>query len=170
MQPVFLKILKPLDDPNIVYNFHFYEPFVFTHQGASWIDTTMASLHDVPYPSSNGRCGKLPDFGDATANDWAGWYCTGDTWDAQHIASRIQEAVDWAKQYGVRLTCNEFGVYPPVAPPEDRLQWFRDVHSALEKQGIGWTVWGYDDAFGLGYSALQPMDAGVLDALGLVQQ
>src|SRR5688572_28103710 len=24
----------PLDDPNVVYTFHFYEPFEFTHQGA----------------------------------------------------------------------------------------------------------------------------------------
>jgi len=23
-------------DANIVYNFHFYEPFLFTHQGAYW--------------------------------------------------------------------------------------------------------------------------------------
>lgn len=26
-------------DENIVYNFHCYEPLIFTHQGAGWIDT-----------------------------------------------------------------------------------------------------------------------------------
>jgi endoglucanase len=26
-----------VDDPNVVYTFHFYEPFDYTHQGASWV-------------------------------------------------------------------------------------------------------------------------------------
>lgn len=32
----------PLPDTNIIYTFHFYEPYWFTHQGASW--------SDIPYP------------------------------------------------------------------------------------------------------------------------
>ena len=27
-----------VNDPNVVYEFHFYKPFHFTHQGASWVD------------------------------------------------------------------------------------------------------------------------------------
>ena len=27
---------EPLADGNVIYNFHFYEPHEFTHQGASW--------------------------------------------------------------------------------------------------------------------------------------
>ena len=27
-----------VDDPNVVYEFHFYKPFHFTHQGAPWVD------------------------------------------------------------------------------------------------------------------------------------
>ena len=26
--------MEPLHDSNVIYNFHFYEPFLFTHQGA----------------------------------------------------------------------------------------------------------------------------------------
>src|SRR5271169_4238809 len=28
--------LEPLPDPNVIYVFHFYEPHIFTHQGATW--------------------------------------------------------------------------------------------------------------------------------------
>jgi len=27
---------EPFADPNIIYTFHFYDPFIFTHQGAGW--------------------------------------------------------------------------------------------------------------------------------------
>ena len=29
---------EPLHDSNVIYNFHFYEPHIFTHQGATWGD------------------------------------------------------------------------------------------------------------------------------------
>ncbi|MEZ4670992.1 MAG: cellulase family glycosylhydrolase [Anaerolineae bacterium] len=157
--------LDQLDDPNIVYNFHFYDPFIFTHQGASWVKD-FAVFHDIPYPSTNGRCGTLPDYGDPK-NEWAAWYCNNDTWDAAHIDSAVKEAVDWAAERGVRLTVNEFGVTPLVAPPADRLQWFRDVHTVFEKYGIGWTLWGYDDGLGLDYVDRGSMDESVLKALGM---
>jgi endoglucanase len=28
--------LHPYNDSNVIYNFHFYDPFLFSHQGASW--------------------------------------------------------------------------------------------------------------------------------------
>jgi aryl-phospho-beta-D-glucosidase BglC (GH1 family) len=162
-----LLIMKPLNDTNIVYNFHFYEPFIFTHQGASWIDDVMASLRGIPYPSSDGRCGKMPVFKNDKANGWADDYCTNSTWNQKVLTARIKQAADWAAKYDVPLTMNEFGVYPEVAPSDDRLQWFRDVRNAAEQYSIGWTVWGYDDAFGLGYNKYTGMDAGVLSALGM---
>ncbi len=162
-----LLIMKPLDDANIIYNFHFYEPFIFTHQGATWVDDVMGSLRGIRYPSSDGRCGKMPDFKNQNANDWSNDYCNNTTWDAQVLTARIKQAADWAAQYGVPLTMNEFGVYPEVAPYSDRLQWFRDVRNAAEQFGIGWTLWGYDDGFGLGYTKENGMDIGVLSALGM---
>ncbi|HMO57386.1 MAG TPA: cellulase family glycosylhydrolase, partial [Roseiflexaceae bacterium] len=44
--------IEPLADPNTVYNFHFYEPFIFTHQGASWGWELSRHFFAVPYPSS----------------------------------------------------------------------------------------------------------------------
>ena len=162
-----LLMLEPLPDTNIVYNFHFYEPFIFTHQAATWSDETVERFRGIPYPSTNGRCGELPDFGTQAANDWAYGYCNNEPWDANTIDGRMKQAADWAARYGVPLTANEFGVYPVAAPYGDRLQWLEDVRTAFERYGIGWTLWGYDDGFGLDYSDRRGMDKAVLTVLGM---
>jgi endoglucanase len=164
-----LTSLEPLDDTNVVYNFHFYEPFIFTHQGADWLETVVR-LHDIPYPSTEGRCGELPAFGDEAADELARRYCTSDVWDAQRIEQRIREAAEWAARWNLRLTCNEFGAMQLVTPLDDRLQWFTDVRRALEEHDIGWNVWGFDNGFAFdfypGWNTL-PLDEGLLRALGL---
>ena len=40
-----------LADENIIYTFHFYEPFLFTHQGAEWVGNQDATI-GVPFPYS----------------------------------------------------------------------------------------------------------------------
>ncbi len=39
-----------VDDPNVVYEFHFYKPFHFTHQGASWVEF---AAEGTSYPDPN---------------------------------------------------------------------------------------------------------------------
>jgi len=45
-----LKNLADIDDDYIVYNFHFYNPFFFTHQKAHWSESAMAYNRTVKYP------------------------------------------------------------------------------------------------------------------------
>src|SRR5271156_6308520 len=47
-----LLALEPLRDANVIYNFHFYEPHVFTHQGATWGDNYWHAVKALPYPST----------------------------------------------------------------------------------------------------------------------
>jgi len=54
---------------------------------------------------------------------------------------------EWAHQRGVLAVCNEFGVYRKNADPKDRAAWISDVRTALEKHGIGWTMWDYSGSF-----------------------
>src|SRR5260370_22347589 len=47
-----LLFFDPLRDPNIIYNFHFYDPHIFTHQGATWSTNYVNYLKELPYPST----------------------------------------------------------------------------------------------------------------------
>ncbi len=45
-----------IGDDNVLYTFHFYEPYVFTHQGAGWMtgEPMYPYLDSVPWPSPAG--------------------------------------------------------------------------------------------------------------------
>ncbi|NOZ27006.1 MAG: glycoside hydrolase family 5 protein [Chloroflexi bacterium] len=164
-----LLALKPVDDLNVVYNFHFYEPHTFTHQGARWGWYLWPYLHNVPYPSSPEAVeALLPNIKNREARALLRSYGR-ERWNAEKIERRIAQAAAWGRKYDVPLTCNEFGVYRLVSPPEDRLAWIRDVRTALEKYQIGWTMWDYAGGFSVVVAKgnQRVPDEGTLKALGL---
>jgi aryl-phospho-beta-D-glucosidase BglC (GH1 family) len=141
--------IEPLDDPNIVYNFHFYEPFLFTHQGADWTWWLVESLRGVPYPSSPVAVQPVIDqYDNEEIRQQLSWYGE-EGWNIAIIDERIALAAAWADQHGVRVICNEFGTYARYAPPADRVQWIFDTRTTFEKYQIGWAMWEYDGGFGL---------------------
>ncbi len=160
-----LVLLEPLDDPNILYNFHFYEPFLFTHQGADWTWHVVASLRGVPYPSSPDRVQPIVQaYDDPEIRRELLAYGQA-RWDKDALMATMQPALDWASEHGVDLICTEFGAYRPNAPAQDRLRWLDDTRSLLEAQGIGWAMWEYDLGFGLMQNGRPDPDT--IAALGL---
>ncbi len=168
-----LRKLRPLDDPNVVYSFHTYDPFPFTHQGATWTGGPHRILHDVPYPSSPEAVAPLlEDLGrqDPKARDEVRWYGE-QRWDLERLRTRFREGIRWGAEHGVPLYCGEFGVYPVAAKPADRAKWFEDFGTVLRENRIGWAVWGWDEPFGLnrkGRGADAVLDPVSAKALGLV--
>jgi len=166
-----LLLLEPLADPNLIYNFHFYTPHQFTHQGAGWSSEIESHLtKGVRYPSKPEDAAQLRAEVPTPAEKYEITKYAFDNWNAARIASEIDLAAEWAHERHVPLTCNEFGVYNRYSSPEDRAAWIRDTRSILEKDGIGWTMWDYRGSFGVvkkedGKPAVP--DAAVVKALGL---
>jgi endoglucanase len=144
-----LLFLEPLRDPNVIYNFHFYEPHIFTHQGATWSVNFWHSVGNLPYPSDPKSAEKVAaHVSDAVNRLYVVRYGL-EHWDATRINAELEQVAAWAKSRNVPVTCNEFGVYRTFSDPKDRAAWLSDVRTALEQHGMGWTMWDYSGGFGV---------------------
>jgi endoglucanase len=160
----------PLPDANVIYNFHFYDPHEFTHQGAGWGQSWWSYTHGIPYPAAEDSMTELlkevPDLTDRYALE-AYWL---DHWDAHRIRLLIDEAAAWGQANHVPLICNEFGVFREHADAASRNTWIQDVRTALEADHIGWAMWDYRGGFGVVLkkdgSPAEP-DTATVEALGL---
>jgi len=165
-----LLTLHPLSDGNVIYNFHFYDPHEFTHQGASWGGPWWIYTHGIPYPPTDSSMQEslkeVPDAADRYQLE-SYWM---NHWDAHRIRMMIDAAAAWGRDNHVPLICNEFGAYRQFSEPASRFAYLHDVRSALEADGIGWTMWDYRGGFGVVFKQDgQParVDPGVVQALGL---
>lgn len=143
-----LSSMPDYEDDKLIYTFHFYDPFLFTHQGASWVNPSMEVLEDVPFPYDPATMPSKPEQFDGT---WVG--SSFDSYGQEGNVDRIRELIDIAvrfrEQRGAPLYCGEFGVYQPNSPEEDRVHWYKEVSSYLDSMNIAWTTWDYHGGFGL---------------------
>jgi endoglucanase len=144
-----LLFLEPLPDPNVIYVFHFYEPHIFTHQGATWGAYYWHWLKGLHYPSSPENAAQVAMLVPEARDRMQVIRYGQDHWDASRIEAEINQAADWAKQRGVSLICNEFGVFRYFSDPQDRATWIKDVRTSLERHNIGWAMWDYSGSFGV---------------------
>ena len=135
------------DDDRIVYTFHFYEPFLFTHQFASWSAVTSAYDQEVQYPGEYPNLAAFLEEHPEYADGYEAF--VGTTLDANSISRELQPALDFVEETGKSLYCGEYGVIDD-APIESRINWYRDVVDVLNANGIGRACWSYKEMnFGL---------------------
>lgn len=117
--------IKDLDAPyddKVVYNFHCYDPMVFTHQKAYWVDNADVS-REMSYEESG--------------------------YSTDNFIKAFKEAYEIAQKNGTVLYCSEYGVIDK-ATPEDTLKWYKDINEAFEHYGISRCAWNYKEKdFGL---------------------
>lgn len=148
--------LSPLDDPNLIYSFHFYLPGIFTHQGADWMRnvpwTTAGHWYSVRYPARLAMLWlpHMDGIGDRKRGREEIFQYFVANWNRKEIAAQWQPLVEWARKYpGARIRLGEFGVIRDGVDPSSRYLWISDARSLAEANGWGWTLWDYGANFGI---------------------
>lgn len=131
---------EPYDD-KIVYTFHFYEPLIFTHQGAYWI-ATMDTEFRCPFEMTYGEYQEKSEkylcqaFSDFTK------YNKDDVMGEIYFEDLIKEAIDVAEERNVPLYCGEFGVIDRVSRDEAQ-KWYDLFYKFMDKYEIASSIWNY---------------------------
>jgi endoglucanase len=110
----------PESDRNLIVTVHFYEPFEFTHQGASWVKG---------------------------ADKWKGRKWTGTDAEQAAIRKQFDKAAEWAKKHDRPIFLGEFGAFQ-AADMDSRARWTRFVVREAEKLGFSWCYWEFCSGFG----------------------
>ncbi|SFO47246.1 Cellulase (glycosyl hydrolase family 5) [Mesorhizobium sp. NFR06] len=167
---------RAIADDNIIWTFHSYDPFLLTHQGASWAGDFIPYVTGLPYPLTAVPKAQL-DMTLGTIRDriraeapWArqsGLLAYLDeqvaTIDGPEQLLAVMDAPfttveAWAKANGVRpqdITLGEFGMIRKeygngfVMPAGYRAAYVRDMIGRAEAHGFSWSVWSYGGAFGV---------------------
>ncbi len=132
-----LATLELPKDPYVVATFHYYDPFEFTHQGATWV-TPVPPLGRV-YGSSADRAALAADVGKVRA---------------------------YVARTGKTPFMGEFGANENIAT-DQRVLYQRSVRVAFDAAGIGACAWGFTNTFPLFDSTAKRWVAGMRAAMGL---
>jgi endoglucanase len=112
--------LKLPADPNLLVTYHYYEPFHFTHQGASWAGD-VKDLHGITWGTAQDRAAIKSDFDQVAA---------------------------WSKANDRPVLLGEFGAYDKSGTPiAMRADWTATVRGEAERHGFGWAYWQFDGDF-----------------------
>ena len=138
--PGTLKSLKIWDDPKVVYAFHLYDPFEFTHQRGVLQAQPLICNMVMEYPSRDvERYRTCRRIGWGERNPYPATAAI----DRSFLAMRMQGAFDFVKAHPDKVLWNgEFGTIRH-APPKSRAAYMRDVVSLCREHGIPYCVWNY---------------------------
>jgi len=139
--------MTPFSDDNLIYAFHFYEPFFFTHQGAEWVGGQVSTI-EVPFPYDASRWPPLNPKAKGTAGE-AHYDMYPRDGNEQSVHDKLQIVKNWAAQYNVPLLCGEYGVYKKYADLESRCRYIKAVRQNLKAMGIPGIMWDYNTNFSL---------------------
>lgn len=173
-----------IGDDNVLWTFHSYEPFMVTHQGATWGGDIVAHLRDIPWPPGAVDAGEWDRIVAANerriraalagrAERRAIGFLRDHTADLRAtddpiavLAPPFATVAGWADEHGIAredILLGEFGMIGREwgtdleVPAQYRLNYMRAMIGLAEAHGFGWSVWSFGGAFGLvqGYGGVR---------------
>jgi endoglucanase len=141
----------PDDDENLIVTVHCYDPFYFTHQGATWSGPDTA-VRGIIFPGPPAKP-LIPDFSlelKAGVLDWIQRYnsqpAENNPSGPKAFRPKLKRAGEWSAFYGRPVHVGEFGAFVG-ADPQSRANFYREFRKALDEFDLGWALWDWKAGF-----------------------
>ncbi|MBK7104879.1 MAG: glycoside hydrolase family 5 protein [Ignavibacteriae bacterium] len=115
------KLEIPKEFENIIITFHYYKPFIFTHQGAEWVKFS---------------------------NLFLGRTWSGSNSEIQKIEKHFSKVKEWGIKNNLPINLGEFGAYYK-ADFNSRILWTKAVSEIAIKNEFGLIYWEFGAGFGI---------------------
>ncbi|TAG11414.1 MAG: hypothetical protein EAZ41_06100 [Sphingobacteriia bacterium] len=135
-----------VDDGKILYTFHFYEPYIFTHQGVDWTPEK-TFITGFPYPYS---ARKMPALYNATPDSQVAQDYERYPREANYegLLKRLKWIKEEADRLNLPLICTETGVIN-LAPPKSKSAYLSDITRIMKDLDIPVMLWDFNDKFSI---------------------
>lgn len=143
-------LVLPPDD-NVIVSVHCYDPFYFTHQGATWAGPDVKLLKGIQFPGPPSTPLTLDE---SKFKPWVKkWIADYNTLPSAENPSgliafedKLKFARAWSDYYGRPIHLGEFGAFTTADAPS-RANFYSAFRRACERENIGWCIWDWSAGF-----------------------
>ncbi|WP_162236763.1 glycoside hydrolase family 5 protein [Sphingomonas sp. Leaf230] len=152
-----LDVAQYRNDPNVIFSFHFYEPFIFTHQATYYRGS---AFRGVPFPATPQKLApkmitSLSKYFAMPAKQIMPGSLTEleaylrDNRSPEWYAQGISQVGVWADSEGIarrRILVGEFGVTLKSSPDTQKIlpdvvRWLQMVSHSSQREGFAYALW-----------------------------